>query len=123
LTTASGLYERVLNTPSTGEDASTTAALNGFAHFRDMVTLLADGREDQAHAQEQALQQADPNASLARLAAQLWDQYGMVGQLPGACAQLQPQVASQAGPSLATLTKLGVTVDATTLCSVPPKSG
>ena len=43
----------------------------------------------------------------------------MTGQLRGACAALQPQVASQAGPTLATLQGLGVTVDAATLCSVP----
>ena len=88
-----------------------------------MVTLLADGREDDAHAHEQALQQLDPNAPLARLSAQLWDQYGMVGQLRGACAQLQPLVAAQAGPTLNTLHNHGVVVDAASLCSVPPKTG
>jgi hypothetical protein len=43
----------------------------------------------------------------------------MTGQLRGACAQLQPQVTTQAGPTLATLQDLGVAVDAPTLCSVP----
>jgi hypothetical protein len=121
LTNASALYERVLNTPATGEPATTTSAINDFAHFRAMVTLLADGREDEAHAQLEALQQADASAPLARLGAQLWDQYGMVGQLRGACAQLQPQIASQAGATLTTLQTAGVTVDPQTLCSVPAR--
>jgi hypothetical protein len=121
LASAQMLYERVLNTPPTGEPATTTAAINELAHFRAMVTLLADGREDDAHAQLDALQQANANAPLARLGAQLWDQYGMVGQLRGACAQLQPQIASQAGPTLATLQSQGVTIDPQTLCSVPSR--
>jgi hypothetical protein len=119
LTAASGLYERVLNTPPTGEPATTTAAINDFAYFRDIVTLLADGREDDAHTQLMALQQADANAPMTRLGSQLWDQYGMVGQLRGACAQLQPQVATQAGATLGELQTLGVSVDPATLCVVP----
>src|SRR4051812_39091585 len=90
LTTASGLYERVLNTPTTGERAPTTTAINDYAHFRAMVTLLAEGHEDDAKAQLDALQQANATAPFARLASQLWDQYGMVGSLRGACAQVQP---------------------------------
>jgi hypothetical protein len=117
---AAGLYERVLNTPPTGEPPATTSAINQFAHFRAIVALLVAGREDDAHAHVQALQQLDAAAPLARLANQLWDQYGMVGQLRGACAQLQPQITSQAGPTLSALQTLGVTVDAATLCSVPP---
>jgi tetratricopeptide (TPR) repeat protein len=116
LTTATGLYERVVNTPPTGEAAATASAVTSFAHFRAMVALLAAGREDEARAHLDALQQADPNAPFTRLAAQLWDQYGMVGQLRGACAQIQPQIASQAGPTLAVLQAAGVTVDAATLC-------
>jgi hypothetical protein len=119
LASASMLYERVLNTPPTGEAATVSSAINDFAHFRAMVTLLADGREDDARAQLDALQQADANAPLARLGSQLWDQYGMVGQLRGACVQLQPQIVSQAGATLTVLQTLGVTVDAQTLCSVP----
>jgi hypothetical protein len=84
-----------------------------------MVTLLADGREDAARTNLAELQKRDPNAPLARLGTQLYDQYGMTGQLRGACAQLQPQVTSQAGPTLAALQSLGVIVDAQTLCSVP----
>jgi hypothetical protein len=116
---ASGLYERVLNTPPTGESAAQTSDINAFAHFRDMVALLADGRDDDANAQLDALQQADASAPLARLGSQLWDQYGMVGSLRGACAQLQPQIAAQAGPTLTALQDLGVSVDPQTLCSVP----
>lgn len=120
LTTAAALYDRVINTPPTpGEAAAATTAINQFAQFRAMVTLLAAGHEDEARSHLDALQQADPNAPFARLAAQLWDQYSMVGQLQGACAQLQPQIASQAGATLATLQSLGISVDAATLCSVP----
>jgi hypothetical protein len=118
-TTASGLYERVLNTPTTGEASDATATINAYAHFRDAVALLADGREDDAKAQVGALQQADASAPLARLAGQLWDQYGMVGSLRSACAQLQPQIDSQAAPTLATLQALGVSVDPSALCSAP----
>jgi hypothetical protein len=120
LKTAAGLYDRVVNTPSgSAETADATAAINELAWFRGMVTLLADGREDDARINLDALRQ-HPNAPLARLADQLYNQYGMVGALRGACAQLQPQVATQAAPTLATLAGLGVTnVDAATLCSVP----
>jgi hypothetical protein len=120
LSTATGLYERVLDTPPTGEAALTTSDINQYTRFRDMVTLLADGREDDAKAQHDALQQPDATAPFARLGAQLWDQYGMVGGLRGACAQVQPLIASQAGPTLAALQNQGVNVDPTTLCSVPP---
>jgi hypothetical protein len=117
--TASGLYERVLNTPTSGETAETTSAINAYARFRDMVALLANGNEDDARADLDALQQADASAPLARLGSQLWDQYGMVGSVRGACAQLQPQIASQVGPTLSTLQGAGVRVDPKTLCSPP----
>jgi hypothetical protein len=120
---ASGLYERTLNTPTTGEAAPTTAAINQYARFRDLVALLADGREDDAKAQVDALQQSDASAPFARLGNQLWDQYGMVGSLRGACAQVQPQLASQAGSTLAVLQGLGVSADPGALCSVPNGSG
>jgi hypothetical protein len=110
----------VVNTPpAPAETTSASAAINDFARFRGMVTLLADGREDEARTDLDELQKRDPSAPLARLGTQLYDQYGMTGQLRGACAQLQPQVTSQAGPTLATLQGLGVTVDAPSLCSVP----
>ena len=85
-----------------------------------MLALLAQGREDDGRAHLDALQKRGPNTPLARLGNQLWDQYGMTGQLRSACAQLQPQVATQAGPELATLQGLGVSVEPQTLCSVPP---
>jgi hypothetical protein len=120
LKTAAGLYDRVANTPpGQGEGPAATAAIDDFARFRGVVALLADGREDDARFNLQELQKRDPNSPLARLGSQLYDQYGMTGQLRGACAQLQPQVTSQAGPTLATLQGLGVAVDAPTLCSVP----
>ncbi len=120
LKTAAGLYDRVTNTPpNQGEAAAATSAIDDYARFRGMLTLLADGREDEARIDLQELQKRDPNSPLARLGSQLYDQYGMTGQLRGACAQLQPQVTTQAGPTLATLQGLGVAVDAPTLCSVP----
>src|SRR2546421_1656451 len=77
LTTAAGLYERVVNTPpSPGEAAAATEAINDFARFRAMVTLLADGREDEARIDLAELQKRDPSAPLARLGSQLYDQYG-----------------------------------------------
>jgi hypothetical protein len=116
---AAGLYDRVLNTPPTGESPAARSAIDDVADFRAMVALLANGREDDGRAHLDALQKRDANAPLARLGNQLWDQYGMTGQLRGACAQLQPQVQSQVGPQLATLQGLGVTIEANTLCSVP----
>ena len=115
LASASGLYERVINTPPTGEQPDLASAITQFAHFRAMVTSLADGQEDQAKTHLDALQK-DPNAPMAKLGAQLWDQYAMVGALRGACAQIQPQVATQAGPTLTVLQAAGVTVDGATLC-------
>jgi hypothetical protein len=119
LANSSGLYERVLNTPPSGEQSEQTAAINGLAHFRAIVALLARGREDDARTHLDALQQADASAPMARLATQLWDQYGMVGGVRGACAQVQPQIATQAGPTLQMLQAMGVNVDAQTLCKVP----
>lgn len=118
--TAAGLYARVVNTPpGPAEAAGVSSAIDDFARFRGMVSLLAVGREDEARADLDELQKQDPNRPLARLGIQLYDQYGMTGQLAGACAQLQPEVSSQAGPTLATLQQLGVSIDAPTLCSVP----
>jgi outer membrane protein assembly factor BamD (BamD/ComL family) len=116
---AGALYERVVNTPPTGETAQQTTAINDFARFQATVSLLATGHEDQAKAQLDALQKADPNSAFARLDAQLWDQYSMVGSVRGACSQLQPQIAAQAGPSLQALQALGVSVNAQALCKIP----
>ena len=113
-TTAAGLYERAANTPpATGEPS----VLTDFADFRAMVALLADGREDDAHDHLDELTTRDPTSVFGRLGTQLWDQYGMVGGLRGACAQLQPQVASQAGGALTTLQGLGVNVDPAHVCT------
>jgi hypothetical protein len=119
LTMATGLYERVLNTPPTGESDAARGAIDDLADFRAMLALLAQGREDDGRAHLEALQKRGPSTPFARLGNQLWDQYSMTGQLRGACAQLQPQVATQAGPELSMLQGLGVTVEAQTLCSVP----
>jgi hypothetical protein len=124
LTNASQLYARVLNTPPTsGETPQQTAAIDDLAHFREMLALLATGQEDRAKAQLTALQQRDANAPMARLASQLWDQYSMVGGVRGACSQVQPQIATEVGPTLQSLQALGVMIDAQSLCSVPSRSG
>jgi hypothetical protein len=116
---AGELYERVLNTPPTaGESAELTRALDDLAHFRAMLALVASGDESGARAHLEALRERDPNAPLARLAAQFWDQYGMTAQLRAACAQLQPQLA-QAAPTLATLAAAGVTLQSDALCAAP----
>jgi hypothetical protein len=114
LKNAAALYERVVNTPPGPGDS---ALLTDFADFRAAVALLASGDEDQARSHVDALTKRNANAVFARLATQLWDQYGMVGALKGACAQLQPQIASQAGSALTELQSAGVRVDAPTLCS------
>jgi hypothetical protein len=118
------LYNRVVNTPPTpGEAAELSTTINDFAHFRAMVALLAARRETDAREHLDALQERDPDGPFARLGAQLWDQYGMTGQLRPACAQLQPQIVGQAGPALAALQAAGVAVDPTTLCSNQPQTG
>jgi hypothetical protein len=114
---AAGLYERVVNTPPTPDEAPAAAtAVNDFAHFRAMVTLLNDGREDEAREHFEALQAREPSAPLPRLADQFWNQYSMTASVKAACAQLQPQVASQAGPVLSTLQSLGVDAGPAGLC-------
>jgi hypothetical protein len=119
--TSAALYDRVLNMPpAPAEGAAGTAAIDDFANFRAMVALLADAREDEAHDHLDALQERDASAPLARLGTQLWAQYGMVGGVRGACAQLQPAIASQATPVLATLQSLSVRADAASLCNGPP---
>jgi tetratricopeptide (TPR) repeat protein len=118
LAAASQLYERVVNTPPAGETPQQTAALTGYAHFRAAVALLAAGDEGEAKSHVEALQSADPTAAFARLAAQLWDQYSMVGSVRGACAQVQPQIASQARAELQVLQGLGVRIDAQSICAV-----
>lgn len=119
LANASGLYERVLNTPPTGEAPDAQRAIDQFAGFRAIVSMLATGKEDQAKTQLDAMQKADPNAPLTRLGNQLWDQYSMVGGVRGACSQLQPQVGQAAGETLQALQSMGVSVDAGDLCKLP----
>jgi hypothetical protein len=119
LATASGLYERVLNTPPSGEAPDQQRAIDQFARFRGIVSMLAIGKENQAKADLQAMQQAEPNDPLTRLGNQLWDQYSMVGGVRGACSQLQPQVGTQVGPTLQALQGMGITVEAADLCKVP----
>jgi hypothetical protein len=116
---AAELYDRVINTPATGEAAALSSAIEGLAHFRAMVALLGAGDEAGAREHLQALQERDATAPFTRLSAELWDQYGMTSDLRAACAAVRPQVRSQAGAMLATLQGAGLTVDPDTLCSVP----
>jgi hypothetical protein len=117
--TAADLYDRVLNTPpGSDETPADSSAIDDLARFRGMLAVLATGDENGAHDQLEALQSADPNAPLTRLASQFWDQYGMTGALRAACAQLQPQL-GVAEPTFVTLSGVGVTTRVETLC-VPP---
>ena len=93
-------------------------AITDYAHFRAMVALLAAGREDDARAHMEALRSREASAPLPRLADQFWNQYSMTASVKAACAQLQPQIASQAGPVLSTLQSQGVGADPAKLCSV-----
>ncbi len=121
-TSAADLYDRVLNTPpGSDETPAVSTAIDALAHFRAMLAILATGDENGAHDQLQALQSDDPSAPLTRLASQFWDQYGMTGELRSACAQLQPQL-GVADPTFVTLSGVGVTTRAATLC-VPPGGG
>jgi hypothetical protein len=116
---AAELYDRVLNTPATGEAPAVSSAIDGLAHFRAMVALLGAGEEARAREHLQALQERDATAPFTRLSAELWDQYGMTSDLRSACAAVRPQVRSQAGAMLAMLMGAGLTVDPDSLCSVP----
>jgi hypothetical protein len=116
---AAPLYERVVNTPPSGESTDQTAAIDGLAHFEAMVALLATGHEDQARTHLTGLQEKDANAPFARLASQLWDQYSMVGGVRGACSQVQPEIPTAVGATLQMLQSMGVSVDAQALCKLP----
>ena len=111
--------QRVTNTPSSPTEGSAATAIDDLANFRAMLSLLANGQEDDAHQQLDSLQERDSSSPFARVGAQVWDQYGMTAQLRPACAQAQQQIATQLGPTIATLQGVGVVVDAQSLCSVP----
>jgi thioredoxin-like negative regulator of GroEL len=118
-TAAAQLYERVVNTPpSPGEQAAITTAINDFAHFRAIVAWLSAGQDEDALEHLDALLARDANAPLARLAQQLWDQFSMTASVRAACAQLQPEVASQAATVVQALQAQGVTVDTASFCGI-----
>jgi hypothetical protein len=120
LAAAAELYERVVDTPpASGEPAAVASAVNGVAHFQAMVALLGSGEESGAREHLDALQERDPDAPFARLATQVWDQYGMTGDVRSACASARQQLASQAAPVIATLRSAGATLDADVLCRLP----
>lgn len=112
---AAALYERVINTPPPASEGAAAQTITDFARFESVIALLAAGRESDARTQLDALEARDSTAPLARMGAQLWDQYSMSGGLRGACAQLQPQI-GQAAPAIAALQGAGVAIDAATLC-------
>jgi hypothetical protein len=114
------LYEQAINTPASEEEsASISAAIDGLAGFREIVGLTVAGREDEARGRLAFLAQRDPEAPLARLAAQFWDQYSMTASARAACAELAPQVDTQAGVVLKTLESLGVRIQHDELCVLP----
>ncbi|HET6318781.1 MAG TPA: hypothetical protein VFG86_20190 [Chloroflexota bacterium] len=105
------------NTPAApNETAAAATVVSEFAHFRAMISLLEAGREDDAREQLDILRDRDADAPLTRLAAQLWDQYGMTGSVRAACAQARPQFASEGGPVVTALRGLGLDLDAASLC-------
>jgi len=118
--TAIDLYEQAINTPASEEESALiSAAIDGVAGFREIVGLTATGHEEEARRRLTFLAERDPDAPLVRLAAQFWDQYGMTGSVRAACAQLAPQVESQAGAVLTTLRSLGVDLRHDELCVLP----
>ena len=118
--TAIDLYEQTLNTAASEEEsASISAAIDGLASFRQIVGLTAGGREEEARRRLTVLAERDPDAPLARLGAQFWDQYGMTASASTACAELAPQADTQAGAVLQTLGSLGVDIRHDELCVLP----
>jgi endoglucanase len=120
LQTALELYEQTVRMPkSKQESEAVSAAIDGLARFRELVGLTILGEDDRAQLQVVLLSESDPGAPLSRLAAQFWDQYTMTASAHAACAQLAPQVDSQAGAVLDTLGSLGVNILHDELCVVP----
>jgi hypothetical protein len=93
--------------------------VTGLARFRALLARTATGDDDGARGELTALLEADPQAPLARLAAQFWDQYGMTSSASAACRQIAPDVDSQAQPVLRTLQSLGVVMQHDDLCVLP----
>jgi hypothetical protein len=118
--TAIELYEQAINTPASEEESAViSASIDGLAGFREIVGLTAAGREEEARGRLAFLAERNPDAPLVRLAAQFWDQYGMTANARAACAQLAPQVGTQAGAALKTLESLGVRIEHDELCVLP----
>lgn len=123
LQTAIDLYEQAATTPPSSEESTTTsAAIDGLARFRELVGLTAIGDEEQARRQVALLAADQRDEPFARLAAQFWDQYGMTSSARAACAQLAPQVETQARPALETLGSLSVQLRHDEVCVVPWRS-
>ena len=113
---ADELYRRVLGTPPRpGETRATQDAVEQYARYREVLSQLLLGREDQARSQLRQLEERLPDAPFTRLAAQLWEQYGMTADVRAACASVQAQV-EQVRPVLEVLGQAGVVVDAATVC-------
>ena len=120
LAAATDLYQRVLNTPGgTGEQASLSGAIDGYASFRSVIARLLLGREDEAREQYEDTLRRDANAPFTRLSQQFWVQYSMTADVAAACAQTTPQVGTQASAQLGALAAAGVDVAADRVCSVP----
>jgi endoglucanase len=118
--TAINLYQQVADAPpSEDESRSISEAVGDVGRLRAIIGLTAIGEEEQARHQLTLLVERDPAATLARLATQFWDQYGMTGSARAACAQLAPQVESQAGALLNTLASVGVQIRHDELCVIP----
>ncbi|MBI2756803.1 MAG: hypothetical protein HYX52_08845 [Chloroflexi bacterium] len=121
---ASDLFQQLLGTPATpGDPAPLSAAILGQATFGNVLALLALGREDDARRLVDAARSRAASDPFARLAAQLYDQYGMTGDLAAACASVN----QQAGPLLAeaarALDAAGVALAPDRPCVVPTRRG
>jgi hypothetical protein len=105
--------------PSEEESDAISSAIDGLAGFREVVSLTAIGDEEQAHQRLELLLDTDASGTFARLAAQFWHEYGMTASVRAACAQLAPQVDTQAGALLKELDSVGVHIRHDELCVVP----
>jgi hypothetical protein len=114
------LYEQTaVSPPSDDETEAISAAIDGVAHWREVIGMAATGDEAGARGRLALLVERHSGAPLARLASQFWDQYTMTGSPRAACAQLAPQVETQASGVLNTLTSVGVPIRHDELCVVP----
>ena len=116
---AGELYDQAAESSSDTESQVDAATITGLARFRAVLAWTLIGDEDRALQELRSIAARDPGAALTRLAAQFWDGYGMTGSVASACAQLAPDVDSQAGEVLTRLRSLGMELQHDQLCVLP----